>query len=364
MEFRKNVSILGIMTGSVVAVVGSIIVGLVIGIFYGILLAVSGTQSSAMVDEIVYTNPYIVSITFLVMALFSILGGYITAYIAKHDELLNGALSGSFLLMLSAIFSMYSDDSMSAYSYSGFFALISILSLIATPLLSMFGGYLRLKQTSRKKLPSSGVNLEADFQPQELQPEQPAISAGTGTAVTPPPAPAKKSNRVVFVISGALLACSCLCIGVLCAGISGLAIGAGMAKVFTEWPKVESVIDEYMSAMADQDASKAYALYSARSKRNTSLADIEDLLEGNNYTLFEGYQSLAVTYLTLNSTFDSDPDLPQGEVAEVEGTISYTGGFTGNFTAVLEQEGDEWRLFEINVTAPPDKYAHNFFVFR
>ena len=86
---------------------------------------------------------------------------------------------------------------------------------------------------------------------------------------------------------------------------------------------------------------------STRTKRNVPLADIEKGLEGNNYTVFEGYQSIAVTNFTLNLTSDSDPEMPQGLVAEVDGMISYADGFTGDFTAVLEQEGEEWQLFSI-----------------
>jgi hypothetical protein len=44
---------------------------------------------------------------------------------------------------------------------------------------------------------------------------------------------------------------------------------------------------------------------------------------------------------TLNATFASDPDMPQGEVAEVQGMISYTDGFTGTFYAILEKEEDD-----------------------
>ncbi len=118
-------------------------------------------------------------------------------------------------------------------------------------------------------------------------------------------------------------------------------------------------MDEFMSAMADKDAAKAYALFSIRSQRNTTLADVEKLLDGNNYILFEGYRSVTLRNLNLSAAFNSNPDLPQGTVAKVEGTVSYEGGFTGAFNAVLEQEGDKWRLFGINVTVPPDKFGGN-----
>ena len=195
-----------------------------------------------------------------------------------------------------------------------------------------------------------------DFQPQAPQPDQTPVSTGTGTTG----APAKKSSRKVLIIIGTLLVT--LCSISVCVGIVGLA-GSGVFKVMTEQPKVESVIDEYLRAMADQDASKAYTLFSIRAKRNVSLADIEKFLEGNNYTVFENYQNLAVTNFSIGLNSDSDPDMPQGVVAQVDGMISYADGFTGDFSAVLEQEGEEWRLFSINVNAPADKFGNILTIF-
>jgi hypothetical protein len=194
-----------------------------------------------------------------------------------------------------------------------------------------------------------------DFQPQEPTPEHNTTPAGTGTIGTPLPAPAKKSNRNVFIILvGALLVSLC-CIGAI-VGVAGL-IGTGVFKVITEKPKVEFVIDEYMRAMADQDAKNAYTLFSTRAHRNISLADIEKFVSGNNYRVFEGYESIAMADFNLTLTSDPDPTMPQGLVAEVSGMISYADGFTGDFSAVLEKEGDEWRLYGINVNAPADKFS-------
>jgi F0F1-type ATP synthase membrane subunit c/vacuolar-type H+-ATPase subunit K len=198
-------------------------------------------------------------------------------------------------------------------------------------------------------------NRQTDFQPQEPQSEQKPVPTGTGTTGTPLAAPAKMSNRnVLIIIIGGLLVGLC-CISA-CVGIAGL-IGTGVVKMITEEPKVEGVIDEYLNAMADQDASKAYTFLSTRAKRNVTLADIEKGLEANNYTVFEGYQSIAVANFNLYFTVDSGPDMPQGEVAEVDGMISYAGGFSGDFSAVLERDGQEWRLFSINVNAPADKFG-------
>ena len=86
-----------------------------------------------------------------------------------------------------------------------------------------------------------------DFQPQDLQPEHTSVPAGRETTITPPPTPANKSNRNVFLpIIGALLVGLC-CISA-CVGIAGL-IGTGAIKFITEKPRYRSVIDEYFTSM-------------------------------------------------------------------------------------------------------------------
>jgi hypothetical protein len=186
MEFRKKVSILGIITGSIAAVLGRTIVIFVMGIFIDILLAASGAEVPANTG---YTNPLIMSLAFVVSSLISILGGYIAAYIAKHDELLNGALS-SFLPMLFAICTLFSDP-----------LYLAILTLIISPLLALFGGYLRLKQRARKQSPQSGASMN-DFQPQEPQPEQTPIDRSINSqGRTGKLSPLIRLSGIVIVIS-------------------------------------------------------------------------------------------------------------------------------------------------------------------
>lgn len=152
MEFRKKISILGFTIGAVVDIIGTNIWGIFMTIYvmlsYGLLqrAASSPTEVTANVLEIFQRDPLIFSVNFLVGAMFSILGGYIGAYIAKHDELLNGALS-SFLCVLSGIYALLFTGPHPVY-----LVVLEILALIISPLLAMFGGYLRLKQKTRKQI--------------------------------------------------------------------------------------------------------------------------------------------------------------------------------------------------------------------
>jgi hypothetical protein len=146
MTIRKRVSFLGFIVGSIVDIVGSNVWGIIIT-FYVIfsynLLKTPPAQMSSSVMHIFKTDPLVFSANLVVGGLFSILGGYIGALIAKHDELLNGALSS----ILCVCFGFYA---IATGSYTTTL-ILAILSLFIDPLLSMFGGYLRLLQVSRKR---------------------------------------------------------------------------------------------------------------------------------------------------------------------------------------------------------------------
>jgi hypothetical protein len=152
MEFRKKVSILGFMIGSIADIVGTNIWAIFMTVYVMVsynLLQTAASSPEALTEKVLnifQTDPIIFSVNFIVGSLFLILGGYIGAYIAKHDELLNGALS-SFLCVLTGIYGLIAGS----HSVP---LLLAILSLIISPLLSMFGGYLRLAQKTRKQLAS------------------------------------------------------------------------------------------------------------------------------------------------------------------------------------------------------------------
>jgi hypothetical protein len=67
-----------------------------------------------------------------------LLGGYVAAWLAKHDELLNGALS-SFLCVVLGIFTIFSGKDLNPLW-------VQLLMLVASPLLGLLGGSLRLAQ--------------------------------------------------------------------------------------------------------------------------------------------------------------------------------------------------------------------------
>jgi hypothetical protein len=170
-------------------------------------------------------------------------------------------------------------------------------------------------------------------------PESPARSPSTL-------ARASRKNSVLVIGPLAFVLSVCVGLGVL-SFVGGL--------ISTELPKVESIINDFMNAMVEKDVNKAYALFSGRSKSKFSATQL-DLLQGNNYILFDGYEDVTITGYYLSKILNTNPDVPQGTVAKVSGTVSYKDNCTGTWNAILEKEGDEWRIYSINVTVPPDKF--------
>ena len=186
-----------------------------------------------------------------------------------------------------------------------------------------------------------------DSQFESVQHEQ---AAPPPVAADPVSVASTKSRNKRILIVGALVAGLFLCV-VLCVVV----VGTGAIKATSERNDVEQVIDEFMCAMVRKDTNAAYALFSTHAKRTASRSKLEELLQGNNFALFDGYKNAQITNMNLSTVFQTNSDLPQGIVAKVNGTITYEGGFMGRFDAILEQENKEWKLFGINITIPPEK---------
>jgi hypothetical protein len=160
----------------------------------------------------------------------------------------------------------------------------------------------------------------------------------------------KKSNNYLWIIVGIVVAVICIC-SILCVAI----IGVGGVKTYAEKAPIESVLDSYMRYMVDKDADSAYALFSPRVQRQIPISKVQEMLEGNNYMLFEGYQSLSVSNLNISATANTNPDFPQGTVAKVTGNIKFDDAIQGSFDGTLEKVNGTWMIYGINVTVPPSK---------
>jgi hypothetical protein len=163
-------------------------------------------------------------------------------------------------------------------------------------------------------------------------------------------APPKQTRRTLFIVLGGIAATVCLCVA-----IAALLIGQGVLRVTQEQAAITPVLDRFMQAMTRRDVNSAYQLFSSRAQRQTSLADLGQLVEGPNYLIFDGYQSVALDNTNLTNSINTNPDVPQGTIATVTGRVMYEGDVTGSLRATLEKEDGEWRLFAFNITVPPSK---------
>ena len=179
----------------------------------------------------------------------------------------------------------------------------------------------------------------------EPQPEMPPVPPNI---TSPQP---KKSKKMLLIILGIIA-------GVLCLGsiICVAVVALGTSKVAVEKTPVEAVLDSYMKYMAAKDFEKAYDLFSPRAQRQFPISEIQELIEGNNYIVFEGYRSLSVKNLNISVAANTNPDLPQGTVAKVTGTITYENGIEGTFNGTLEKVDGKWQIDGIFVNVPPNKF--------
>ena len=144
----KKISIRAILVGSLVDIIGTGIWGAVLIVYLisvhrilpGPLLAIQIKEVSS-----ISSHPGIFLIKFAGGIIFSIVGGYTAAAIAKRNELIYGALS-SFLCVGSGIYSVLKGS-------NTFPLIVQLIILLISPMLGLLGGYLNLKKYKRT-LPS------------------------------------------------------------------------------------------------------------------------------------------------------------------------------------------------------------------
>lgn len=138
------------------------------------------------------------------------------------------------------------------------------------------------------------------------------------------------------------------CISLIC--VVGL-LNSGIRAIGNEQSEVETVIDRFMTDMANKENDNIASMFVERLERT----ELQEQLEAMDYAYFDGYRSLSVSNFRVSQQINTNPMTPQGTVASLNGTIEYTEGFTGTFDAVLEKHDEEWLFFGININVSPEK---------
>ncbi len=134
-------SIKGIFLGGILDVGMSMLLNTIFILFWTMQFigAFKGAELAAKISEVVANTPAIFAGTFVIGSLCSILGGYVSARIAKQHEVLNGALS-SWLCIALGVYGLLFKASNPTH---GIF--LEVLSIPLSFGLAAFGGYLRRK---------------------------------------------------------------------------------------------------------------------------------------------------------------------------------------------------------------------------
>jgi hypothetical protein len=141
----KKISLMGVVVGSITDIVSTNILTVPLIIYVMAtrqLSSIPKEQLSEVLLQTMQNDPLLYATQLFIGSACSILGGYIAARIAKHDEILNGTLA-AFLCVGSGLYALL-------FATSHVPAWQLLVGFVVSPALSAFGGYLRLK-TMRAK---------------------------------------------------------------------------------------------------------------------------------------------------------------------------------------------------------------------
>jgi len=133
-----RISLKGVVIGNIVDIVSTNIAVLPIMIYILISSGPFGDSADSITQVLKQSTVFSVS-SIILGALCSVLAGYISARIAKHDEVLNGALS-SILCVAGGVYSAFSGS-----------AALHLFLLPVGPVLGALGGYLYSRQNPKRR---------------------------------------------------------------------------------------------------------------------------------------------------------------------------------------------------------------------
>jgi len=150
----RKISVKGVLIGGIVDIVSSVVLGLPFALYTALKVDLShapNSQASTAVTAAIHGNVPLYAAQLLVGLACSVLGGYVAAWLAKHDELLNGALSSILCVALSIYTISTGKDSNPHW--------LQVLLLMASPLLALLGGDL-MRRLRRVPHPSRRLSRE------------------------------------------------------------------------------------------------------------------------------------------------------------------------------------------------------------
>ena len=145
-----RISIKGVIIGGITDIVSTFVLTLPVLVYFMIsseVLRLPNEQARvAALTAAMQGNVQLYGILMLIGAGCSVLGGYVAARLAKHDELLNGLLSSVFCIAI-GVYSMLAAKGFGSFPWHATLIAVSALS-------GLLGGYLRLRHIRARASPS------------------------------------------------------------------------------------------------------------------------------------------------------------------------------------------------------------------
>jgi hypothetical protein len=135
----RRVSLLAILVGGAVSYMAPAILAMIIGMGAGIWVGAAHPSHPPTQLDIIL-NPYYYYGILAAQIIFGALGGYLAGVTARHDEALNGLLSSSLVVFISASLHGLDPHPLS----------IRVLKIVVVIIASALGGYLRNVEVHRK----------------------------------------------------------------------------------------------------------------------------------------------------------------------------------------------------------------------
>lgn len=141
----KKISINGVLLGGIADIVATNLLMIPLFVYVARQIDVGqfpANRMSHMITLDIHASPELYSIQAAIGIFCSGLGGYVAAWLARHDQLLNGALS-SWLCICLGLYSLLSGIHESSMA-------MLVIGLLVSPVAGLAGGYVRLKQSTSK----------------------------------------------------------------------------------------------------------------------------------------------------------------------------------------------------------------------
>jgi hypothetical protein len=138
----KRISLKGVAIGNIADIVSTSIVVLLVTM-HVLISSAPSKDAAGSADQVVMESSAFWIWSSILGALCSVLGGYVAARIARHDELLNGALSSILCVGLG----VYALGGGSTAGPSG----LHLVFLPLSPVLGAFGGYMGSRRKAAQR---------------------------------------------------------------------------------------------------------------------------------------------------------------------------------------------------------------------